>query len=172
MPHTVPTRGRNRRLWIGAAFGVSSLIALVVAGIVSYVAAYGWVDHTLQVRQQLDEWSLAAMDAETSMRGYVLSGDLQFANRFQSAVDRQVRQAELVRGLVADNRAQAENVAQAVAADLTSIARMKEVVATVARGQRDQAAIRLASGRDEAAAISAFREVVAKIADDREPSSR
>jgi PAS domain S-box-containing protein len=136
---------RAGRLFIGAAFALGAVVALCAATVGAYVSSTRWVEHSLEVRQQLYEWRAAILDADTSARGYTAGGQDGFLASYDSALKRERAVAATTRSLVDDNRPQVENVevtdrhAQAVIDDL------RDSVALGKAGHRDEALGRLES---------------------------
>src|SRR6185369_209293 len=135
IPRPVPTR---QLFWL-AAVGVGTVISLAAIGAASYVSAVRRVDHTLDVRENVDEWMTAVLDAETGVRGYLLAKRTSFLEPYESAVRRERAQAALLRGLVADNPAQTQNVAVADRDAGRVMDRLREIVALADAGRRDDA---------------------------------
>ena len=71
-----------------------------------------WVQHTLDVELALERLASHVRTAETSERGYLLTGEAEFLSSYQAAT-RQVRE-ELtsLSGMTADNPAQREHIAR------------------------------------------------------------
>lgn len=74
-----------------AAPFVVALLLMVVGGAMAYQSARtratlrGWVDHSHAVTRQLDEIETAVSTAETTQRGYLLTGDLGYLVRGRGA---------------------------------------------------------------------------------------
>src|SRR5262245_9447594 len=82
------TRGRDFRTVIGF---VAALTVLAVIAITTYRSARQairddrLVAHTYEVLEKLQEVLVDVMDAETSVRGYVISGDPEFLQAYERA---------------------------------------------------------------------------------------
>ena len=73
---------------------ISSLVSLMVL-MISSTASFlsiknlldsnSWVNHTQEVIYNLNEGSAVITDAQTSMRGYLITGDEQFVDRYNDA---------------------------------------------------------------------------------------
>ena len=88
------------------AVALGVFASLVWTGLRSTVDAEHWVEHSYRVLSAADSGRSSLEGAETSQRGYLLSGDGQYLQAYQSAVESaQQAQAEL-RRLTADNSAQ------------------------------------------------------------------
>ena len=158
MPHTVPKSQPNNRLRIGAALGLLSLLGLVAFGLMSYLSMDRWIAHTVEVRQEADDWLVALLEAQTGVRGYIMSGQRQALGTYESAVRRERRQAGVVGALVSDNEVQVHNAALAADAALATMTALRELATLVATGHRDEAIARLGTGGDETRHMTAFRE--------------
>ena len=72
-----------------------------------------WVTHTLEILTDLEHTLHTASDAESSMRGYVLTGDEHYLGGYRYALNTLDGQFERLQHLVADNPRQAARLAQA-----------------------------------------------------------
>jgi PAS domain S-box-containing protein len=162
MPRSVPTQPRGGRLSLGAALSLVSLIAICAAGAGAYVSAVRWVDHTLEVRQVAYEWLTAVLDAESGARGYIASGHTDFIEPYRRAIESERAAAALVSTLVADNPAQLDNVASGNRDAEIIVNHLRELVALVDAGRRDEALSQLSSMAIKAE-MDAFREDVHRI---------
>ena len=96
----------------------ASLVALLCLGCISYrtitelIHTQDMVAHTHEVLATLESGLATLTDAETAQRGYLLTGDEQFANDSVKA-QRQVEAWEnSLRRLTADNPAQQQRLAE------------------------------------------------------------
>ena len=158
MPHTVPKPQPNSRLRIGAALGLLSVLGLVAFGLMSYLSMDRWIAHTVEVRQEADDWLVALLEAQAGVRGYIMSGQRQALGTYESAVRRERRQAGVVGALVSDNQVQARNAALAAETALATMTALRELATLMATGHRDEAIARLGTGGDETRHMTAFRE--------------
>jgi PAS domain S-box-containing protein len=106
MTRAVPSRPRERRLFVGAAFGIAAAVALCSAAFSAYLSSARWVDRTQEARQ---EWLNALLDAEAAAHGSIAGGALASAP-YASALDTEKAKESLLRGLVVDNPGQLRNV--------------------------------------------------------------
>lgn len=151
-----------KRIVLVAAVVLSVVIALFVAGALSYAAANGLVDRTLQIQRTADQWLAALLDAETGARGYLLVGEPVFLEPFEAATVRERDDARRIRALVADNPLQSENVKIADQHALDAVAHLKELVALVRDGRHEEAIVRMASGESKRE-MDTFRDDVDRI---------
>ena len=162
MPHKVPTNSWSGRLFFGAAVGLTTVLLLCAASVVSYVTAIRWVEHALDVRQAVNEWGTALLDAEASVRGYVASERPDFLSSYEVALAQEQEKAALVSRLVAGNASQVDNVAEASRDAQIAKGHLQRLVGFVRAGRRDEALAFLASGESRLA-IGAFRQDVRRI---------
>jgi methyl-accepting chemotaxis protein len=93
---------------IGSGFGLA-LVMLTVVGAVSYdsttklIASAGWVQHTHEVLNGLDDVLSAFKDAETGQRGYVITGEARYLEPYQGARDVVDQKLKRLRELTSDN---------------------------------------------------------------------
>jgi len=101
----------NRQQWVFAGFAVA-MGFFVFIGLSAYLASNRagesamWVQHTLQVKQKLDEILGSLLDAETGERGFIITGDEQFLASYERALTNLPVHLEATRKLIADNPAQ------------------------------------------------------------------
>ena len=91
---------------------ISSLVSLLVLMISSTASYFSiksllnsnfWVNHTQEVIYNLNEGSSILTEAQTSMRGYLITGDEQFVERYRDSETRSNNYFEKVQELTADN---------------------------------------------------------------------
>ncbi|OXA80976.1 hypothetical protein SAMN05444397_101726 [Flavobacterium aquidurense] len=94
---------------------ISSLVSLLVLMISSTASFFSiksllnsnfWVNHTQEVIYNLNEGSAIVTEAQTSMRGYLITGDEQFVERYNDAETRSNNYFEKVQELTVDNPTQ------------------------------------------------------------------
>lgn len=111
----------HRRLTLLDLFTAMAVLCLCAAASVlllqvqAQANATGAVTHTREVLQRVASARLATVEAESSERGYLLSGDTRHAQRFEVARARSQRQLQELDELTRDNPKQ-----QAVLAHLAS----------------------------------------------------
>jgi len=99
----------QRRVQAGFAVLLTSLVAIAA---VSYPALYrlrqdaAWVEHTHQVIATLRLLMSSATDAETNVRGYVITGREEFLEPYRSALQRVNQALSEARRLTEDNPTQ------------------------------------------------------------------
>ncbi len=72
-----------------------------------------WVTHTLEILTDLEHALRTASDAESSMRGYVLTGDEHYLGGYKYAINTLDEQFEQLQRLVSDNPSQADRMQRA-----------------------------------------------------------
>jgi PAS domain S-box-containing protein len=163
MPNAIPPRENTRRLIVSAALGLCAVIGLFAAGSASYVSASARVDHTLEVQAAADEWLVALLDAETGARGFILVSDQSaFLEPYAASLRTERATATRVANLVASDPDQAQAVRVAERHAQSALERLREYVALVRAGHRDEVIKKLSSGESKQY-MDAFRGDVAKI---------
>jgi signal transduction histidine kinase/CHASE3 domain sensor protein len=74
--------------------------------------AVRWQQHTQDVLMKLDDTLTAAIDVETSGRGFVIAGTDNFLEPFQTGKENALKNLEDLKGLTGDNKTQVENLGQ------------------------------------------------------------
>ena len=98
-------------------FAICSVVLLVVAGI-SYrnserlVATGELVNHTNEVIYELDQVLISSVNAETGVRGYVITNDESYLEPFNDAKSKLFVHIDNVKRLTVDNSAQQFNIRQ------------------------------------------------------------
>lgn len=88
-----------------------SLLITAVCG-VKYRQQTEWIQHTLEVKNEISNLFSSVQDAETGQRGFLLSADPAFLEPYSDASALVKTQLANVRLLTADNAAQQKNVAK------------------------------------------------------------
>lgn len=89
-----------------------SLLVLTISSVASFISIKSllnsnfWVNHTQDVIYNLNEGSSIITEAQTSMRGYLLTGDEQFVDRFNDSEAKSNTYFEKLDELTADNPSQ------------------------------------------------------------------
>ncbi|WP_343697782.1 response regulator [Flavobacterium sp.] len=95
-----------------------SLFVLTISSVASFISIKSllnsnfWVNHTQDVIYNLNEGSAIITEAQTSMRGYLLTGDEQFADRFNESEARSNTYFEKLEELTIDNPPQQKLLAE------------------------------------------------------------
>lgn len=99
----------NRRMWTGFTAAVAALAtvgALLFWSIAKQTESTGWVSHTHQVLEALNQLVTYLSDAENGKRGYVISRQERYLFHFQTATTRAEASMRYLRELVRDNPSQ------------------------------------------------------------------
>ena len=103
----------NRKAQLG--FG-AAILTLLGSGVISYRAlvvsnqSQGWVRHTDQVLEELQELLSAGQNIESSSRAFALTGDKSYIESFKGNILREARAEGSVGELTADNPVQQRRV--------------------------------------------------------------
>jgi CHASE3 domain sensor protein len=137
-------------VWNGKAqlgFG-AAILTLLGSGLISYRAlvisnqSQGWVRHTDQVLEELQELLSASQDIESTSRGFALTGDQSFIESFERNTLREARAEGSIKELTADNPAQQRRIPI-----------IKNLVAQKIRFCENVVDLRRTKGMDAAAAL-------------------
>src|SRR6202162_2992836 len=99
----------NRKVQLG--FG-AAILTLLGSGVISYRAlvvsnqSQGWVRHTDQVLEELQEVLSASQNIESSSHGFVLTGDKSYIESFKGNILREAKAERSIEELTADNLVQ------------------------------------------------------------------
>src|SRR5215470_1144612 len=99
----------------GLTIAIGLLTLLLVASIISLAALSSssyWVRHSDQVNVAVGRFMTTVVDAETGVRGYMLTRDRSFLEPYDRALTTWRKELEAVRRLTADNPAQQARVAR------------------------------------------------------------
>jgi PAS domain S-box-containing protein len=94
----------------------AAILTLLGAGVISYRAlvssnqSQGWVRHTGQVLEELQELLSASENIESNSRGFVLTGDKSYIKSFKKNILRETRAEGRIDELTADNLTQQNRV--------------------------------------------------------------
>jgi PAS domain S-box-containing protein len=104
----------QRRVQVGFAVLLTCLVAMAAVSypmLVRLRKDAGWVENTHRVIASLRLLISSATDAETSERGYLVTGSAEYLEPFQSAVQNVNQALDEVRRLTSDNREQQRRLA-------------------------------------------------------------
>ncbi|MBF8739653.1 response regulator [Pseudomonas guariconensis] len=101
---------------VSLPLGVGLLGAVAFVAVINYLlSAMQWVEHTDRVIGNANETAKLAVDMETGMRGFLISGDERFLDPYEVAKPRIFNSLQALRSLVADNPQQVERIDRLVA---------------------------------------------------------
>jgi len=144
---SISRRTQQAFLWI-------ALVPVILAAVGwwsarDYEQRLDWVRHTREVLLSLDKLTLTITDAETSQRGYLLTGDETYLAGYRTALETLDAQLERIQTLVSDSpaeKASADELQQAARAKLNELRRTVEMAQA---GGRTQALEIVAAGRGQ-----------------------
>ena len=135
----------NRKAQLG--FG-AAILTLLAAGVISYRAlvssnqSQGWVRHTDQVLEELQDLLSARENIESRNRGFVLTGDNSYIDSFRGNILREAQTEKSIDELTGDNLAQQRRV-RALKNLLDQTIRFSESVIDLRRAKGMEAAAAL-----------------------------
>jgi signal transduction histidine kinase len=97
------------------------IVAIIVVAVNAWFAfrslksiqeSQAWVDHTWQVIDQVERIMGSAKDAETGFRGYLLSGEANYLDPYQTATRELPPELDRFQALTSDNPSQQKRIAQ------------------------------------------------------------
>ena len=113
----------------------AALAVLAAVGVLSYRQVLredrdqSWVSHTHQVLENLDAVSSEMLEAETSQRGFILTGDDIYLEPYNEAIASAQSQLQELGRLVADNPSQVQSLAHLTPLISTRLAEMANAIA-------------------------------------------
>ena len=105
----------KRNIQIGLGL---SLLVLIISSVASYISITSLlnssklVNHTTEVIQELNDLMFTMKDAETAQRGYLLSGDEDYLNRYNGVSERITLKLDHLRYLTSNDSFQQTNLDQ------------------------------------------------------------
>jgi PAS domain S-box-containing protein len=150
-------------LWVALVI-LAVVTALAYRSIDAAADTLGWVEHTTQVLQQIDEVSAAYARATSARRAYVVGGDASQLTETSELDARMTRAVATVRASIADNPTQLLRLD--LLAQLLD-QRIKSLDASVARRRLEGTGIETVEGLTLAARIRAVREEMEKEENER-----
>lgn len=138
---------RTSAPWLLAAGLAAALLlaALTVRAFQRERAATGWVEHTFQVRAALRELHTAMIEAQTAVRGFVLTGHEELLAGLHPSRTQAWRQLAALRRLTADNPVQ-QSLFERVVPAVDACFGFREAVVAAARASGRPAAEAMIAG--------------------------
>jgi signal transduction histidine kinase/CheY-like chemotaxis protein/CHASE3 domain sensor protein len=131
---------------IALPLGVGLVTMAVFVGLIAYlVSTMNWVEHSERVIGQANEMLRLAVDRESSMRGFLITGDESFLQPYETGGPKFKTQIEALQELVVDNPPQVERLKQIQAIQQRWSRFAEEMIDARRRNQNFEAAV--ASGR-------------------------
>ncbi|HGY9626571.1 response regulator [Pseudomonas putida] len=101
---------------VGLPLGVGLLGAVAFVAVINYLlSAMQWVEHTDRVIGNANETAKLAIDMETGMRGFLISGEERFLDPYEVAKPRIFNSLQALRSMVMDNPQQVERIDRLIA---------------------------------------------------------
>jgi signal transduction histidine kinase/DNA-binding response OmpR family regulator/CHASE3 domain sensor protein len=98
---------------IALPLGVGLVTMAVFVGLIAYlVSTMSWVEHSERVIGSANEMLRLAVDRESSMRGFLITGDETFLTPYETGGPKFKTQIEALQALVSDNPPQVERLKQ------------------------------------------------------------
>lgn len=144
---------------------IGCTIMLVVVAVISFsnsekfIDTNQWVNHTYQVLNELEKIPAGASDAQTSMRGFVITGEENYLGPFKQAQQTLQEGIGKATVLTADNPAQQRNLARIATLSDTLIRFLGTCIQTRRSKDFETAKTLLATGEGERL-MDAIRSVV------------
>ncbi len=154
--------GKSDRSLIALIIGFAVLIVAVLAVVAlsaSQPRAYGWINHTLQVENQVRTVFARLVDAEAGQRGYLLTGREDYLEPYKAASDKLDGDVATLHKLVADNPRQLANFNRLRAGVAERQAQLRSTLELYRSGDR-QGAVDLVKGGRGKALMENLRSVV------------
>jgi len=158
----------NRKVQLG--FG-AAILTLLSAGVISYHAlvlsnrSQGWVRHTDQVLEELQEVLCASQNIESSSRGFALTGDKSYIESFKGNISREAQAEGAIEQLTADNAAQQRRV-PSLKKLLAQKIRFSEIVIDMRRAKGLEAAAALVGDGAGQQIMGEIQDLVLKMQDE------
>jgi two-component sensor histidine kinase/CHASE3 domain sensor protein len=131
-----------------------SLILVILAGAAALVLVQGMdrqnadVQHSYEVRNQARELTIALSEAQSSQRGYVLTGDEAYFEPYRRATAAVQTRLATLTALTSDNPAQAASLASMSGAIGTALAELQRTLDLVESGRTAEARQLVQSGSE------------------------
>ncbi|UBM23505.1 response regulator [Pseudomonas sp. p1(2021b)] len=101
---------------VGLPLGIGLLGAVAFVAVINYLlSAMQWVEHTDRVIGNANETAKLAIDMETGMRGFLISGEERFLDPYEVAKPRIFNSLQALRSMVMDNPQQVERIDRLIA---------------------------------------------------------
>ena len=160
----------ERRIQVGFGIAVAIIVAVGAASLRSTdatVSGAHWVAHTLQVRAELEAGFADLMEAETGVRGYVITGDTSYLAPYRFARATLSSRLRGLRALTADNPVQQRRLDSLDALVATRLERFQWTVETRRTGGPAAAGRAVIGGRGKEL-MQQVRGLVRQMEDDEE----
>jgi signal transduction histidine kinase len=151
---------QNARIIILVGFALLAIATLaLVVGLLRSSKADMWVMNSFEVRQSAQAFLIAARDAESAVRGYLLSSDESDLQQFEPSLAGAESQLGTLGKLTADNTIQQERVRELYLQVRQLGSRLRDSVALAKKGERD-AALALINSPEDRNQLNRLRDEV------------
>ncbi|ASL48061.1 Aerobic respiration control sensor protein ArcB [Burkholderia sp. AD24] len=135
---------------IALPLGVGLLTMAVFVGLIAYlVSTMNWAEHSERVIGQANEMLRLAVDRESSMRGFLITGDESFLAPYEAGGPKFKTQIEALQDLVSDNPPQVEKLKQIEAIQVRWSHFAENMIDARRRNQDVQSAVAIGRGKIE-----------------------
>src|SRR5262245_10738530 len=141
---------RTRTLALAAAIALMCFAGAAAVGALFRAAdAERSVNRTIEIRQEARELLAIALNAETGIRGFLLSGDEAFLEPYQAAPRQISETVERLTALTRDNPTQQQSLTAISSTTGELLDFYRDVLALTGQGKRDEAIelVRLKTGK-------------------------
>ena len=167
-PHpTLPGRAPNRDLFLGVA---AIVVLLVVSAALTYWNTRqldtdaAWVSHTNHVRALTASALLSLVDAETGVRGFVITGKVEFLQPYEAAIVRLKGQLAVLKYETRDNEDQQGRIRLLEVRSALVLDRLERIIA-IRRKSAEEARAVVATGQGKVM-MDAIRALVREMDDE------
>jgi CheY-like chemotaxis protein/signal transduction histidine kinase len=125
---------------VALPLGVGVLGVVLFVGLIGYLLyVLNWVEHTDQVIARSNESLRQSVDCESSLRGFLLSGDEEYLEGYLETAPRLLAGLQALRELTSDNAVQSERMARIEASQVRWL-KMTEPLIEARRANQDVSA--------------------------------
>jgi methyl-accepting chemotaxis protein len=152
---------------IGAGYALA-LTILVILGVVSYRNTTGLIEaaqmrsHTYQVLENLERVLSTLLDAETGQRGYIITGEDRYLERYRNGTSALNLTIQTLRGLTADNQNQQQRLDALEPLVAAKLAELKETI-DLRKGKGFDAAVKVVLTDKGKKAMDDIRKVIVEM---------
>ncbi len=151
--------GRRNRTWLIAAGPLVALATLIGIAVLSYRSIDSfqdraqWVEHTRRVLNTIELIFSDLKDAETAVRGYIITGDESYLQPYADASASIPPRLDLLLGLTADNPSQNARSRELAELATKRLAAAQQILPAYRHGNRTTAAVEINGKLDAGKAV-------------------
>lgn len=111
-----------------------SLLFVLISSIASYLSirslndSYGWIDHTQEVTKTAERLEIELLNAETGLRGYVLTEKEYYREPYVKSIDKIMPLIDKLQNLVSDNKPQEAKIDSMAVYAALKVTDMKQIM--------------------------------------------